>query len=392
MHTSFDNLLKALPPTEHSGGAMRLQMLDSKLPATDKLKGRVERSRRHGGGGASPTKLTRQLSKRLKRRPTKAADSANGGERGGSFDRRQRAVVKTHYFNHAGKGAAGLKAHAQYVERDAARRDPQEIDEAPRRDDETPAKQHAQYLDRQGRGRFYDAGSDHVDGSGRVEGWAKSDRRHFRVILSAEEGAALPDLKAYTRQVMARAEAALGTKLSWVAVDHHDTDNPHTHLIIRGRRANGQDLVLPKDLIKHGLRNIARDVATEWLGERTPAQERLALEREVRRHAPTRLDRLLEGQARSDGTLRLANVEAPNKNPDLTQALKNRVRELQRMGLGSEVSRGVFALTPDWHDRLKAMELHLDIRKRVVRERVERLVARSAQQLTHQIKKGLLDR
>jgi len=30
---------------------------------------------------------------------------------------------------------------------------------------------------------------------------------------------------------------------------------------LRGRRANGQDLVIPKDVIRHGFRNIARDVA-----------------------------------------------------------------------------------------------------------------------------------
>ena len=45
---------------------------------------------------------------------------------------------------------------------------------------------------------------------------------------------------------MARAGAAIGTKLQWIAVDHHDTDNPHTHIIIRGRRANGQDLVVQR--------------------------------------------------------------------------------------------------------------------------------------------------
>ncbi|MBK6704537.1 MAG: hypothetical protein IPG56_12865 [Caulobacteraceae bacterium] len=65
-------------------------------------------------------------------------------------------------------------------------------------------------------------------------------------------------------------EAALGTKLQWIAADHHDTANPHTHLIIRGRRANGQDLVIPKAFIKYGFSGIARDVATEWLGPRSP--------------------------------------------------------------------------------------------------------------------------
>jgi len=40
--------------------------------------------------------------------------------------------------------------------------------------------------------------------------------------------------------------------------------------------------------VKDGFRSIARDVATEWLGPRSPADQRLALAPEVARHAPTR--------------------------------------------------------------------------------------------------------
>lgn len=134
------------------------------------------------------------------------------------------------------------------------------------------------------------------------------------------------DLPSYTREVMARAEAALGTKLSWVAVDHHDTDNPHTHIVIRDRRANCQDLVLPSDFIQHGFRGIARDVATDWLGRRSPEQERLALDRETRRDGPTRLDALIEPQLDKAGRVPVADLRAPNEDPTLTQALKTRAR------------------------------------------------------------------
>jgi len=49
---------------------------------------------------------------------------------------------------------------------------------------------------------------------------------------------------------MARAEVQLGSRLSWIAADHHDTGHAHTHIILRGRRANGQDLVIPKDKLQ----------------------------------------------------------------------------------------------------------------------------------------------
>lgn len=249
---------------------------------------------------------------------------------------------------------------------------------------------HADYLERNGqRGVFYDADGVGVNGAAKVEAWAKSDLRHFRIILSAEEGARLKDLQAYTREVMSRAGAALGTKLSWVAVNHHDTDNPHTHIILRGRRANGQDLVLPRDFIKHGLRGLARDVATEWLGRRTPEHERQALERETRRHGPTRLDVMIEAQARG-GQVRSAELEAPNGDAVLTQALRSRVAELERLGLAEQTKRGVFRLADGWRGQLKSMELHLDIRKRFVRERIERSVTQ--QRVEPVLRKGLIDR
>lgn len=294
-----------------------------------------------------------------------------------AFDTRQRAIAKVHYFSHAGGGRAALKAHAQYVARDAAARDDLS---SPLREEgvgatrEAKARAHAHYLAREGqaeRSVFYDANGEGVDGAARAEAWTRSDKRHFRVILSAENGARMHDLPAYTREVMARAETALGTKLQWVRVDHHDTAHPHTHLIIRGRRANGQDLFIRKDFIKYGFSGIARDVATEAPGQRSSADERRALDREVIRHGPTRLDKLIAQQLPEDRTIRLASLEAPNGDPSMTRALKERARELQRMGLASEVRRNVLRFGPGWRDSLNAMELHLDVRKALMQTRAQ---------------------
>jgi len=361
-------------------------------PDGERLVGKVKERRGATGGGASKAeKLVKQLSAKLKTKPPRKA--MGRGKKGiASFDRRQRAVVKIHFFSHSGGGGGALKAHAKYVERDAtpARDGPPLTDRAQPDQRESETRAHADYLERGRRGVFYDAEGIAQEATSRIEAWAKADLRHFRVILSAEEGARLKDLPAFTREVMARAGAALNTKLSWVAVDHHDTDNPHTHVIVRGRRANGQELVLPKDFIKHGFRSLARDVATEWLGRRTPAQERSALDRETRRHGPTRLDAMIEAQAH-DGRIRAADFAAPNGDAALQQALKARLLELERLGLAEQKTRGLFELSAGWRDSLKAMELHLDIRKRVVKDRVERALAQQ-QQTVRQIRKGLLDR
>lgn len=393
MGMSIERLLNAsrlaMPSIGRSDGLFRGQSAKIAPPLTrERLDGKVKQGGPAKSGGGSKT-LSSGLASRLKAKPRRGL-----GKRGDAtfaFDARQRAVVKIHYFSHAGKGASALKAHAKYIARDGATRDDlrEAMEEPPQADGRGAETAHADYLSRGKREVFYDSDREGVEGAARQEDWANSDLRHFRVILSAEEGARLRDLRAYTREVMARAEATLGTKLSWVAVDHHDTDNPHTHLVIRGRRANGQDLVLPRDFIQHGLRGIARDVATDWLGRRTPAQERLALERETRRHGPTRLDAMIDGQRDNEGRIRVAKLKAPNKDPALTQALKTRMRELERMGLAREVGRNVFELQPDWRGRLSAMERHLDIRKQVVARHIE--IAR-AQQHARDIRKGWMDR
>jgi hypothetical protein len=75
------------------------------------------------------------------------------------------------------------------------------------------------------------------------------DRHHFRFILSPEDGAELEDLRTYTRHLMGRMEADLGTGLDWVAVNHWNTDNPHTHIVVRGRDDTGKDLIIAGDYI-----------------------------------------------------------------------------------------------------------------------------------------------
>lgn len=359
------------------------------------LQGKVQKARpmigafsRGGELNGFAKKLGKRL-KKLKKHNDKKRDKAKTrGAFKPYFDPRQRAVAKIHYFNHSGGGAAALKAHGKYIARDAARDGPS-IEPSHQDEPRTDERAHADYLERKGRDGFYDKAGIALDGAQRLESWAKSDLRHFRIILSAEEGMRLRDLPAYTREVMARAGASLATELSWVAVDHHDTDNPHTHIVLRGRRANGQDLVLPRDFIKHGFRGIARDVATEWLGDRTPEQERLAYQREIRRHGLTKLDGVIDVYAEKL-TIDLRRLEAPNGDPHLAQAAKARVQELARMGLATDQGNGLFKLASDWRDRLTAMDRHLDIRRRVVRERVERGIAQ--QHAERAIRKGLLDR
>lgn len=356
-----------------SGAAFSLGLLSRFVRPIDKdrFEGRFGNRPGGGGGTSSPTPLSRRLAQRAP--ITRHTKDTRRGE--AASDLRQRATVKVHYFDHAGGGASALKAHTRYLARDAAgREDLTEGAEPPAPEIEKPeagARAHADYL---ARGRpsvnvFYDRDSEGIDGGTRAEAWAKSDKRHFRIILAPEEGERLRDLTGYTREVMARAEAELGTRFSWIAVNHHDTGHAHTHIILRGRRANGQDLILPRDFICHRMREIARDVATDWLGRRTPEQERNALDREITRHGLTRLDRMIAMQLPADGMVEIGRLQSSNNVPHVTTALRARAKELQRLGLAREVRRGTLKVEPGWQDRLKAMEFHLDIRKQLMAQR-----------------------
>jgi type IV secretory pathway VirD2 relaxase len=49
----------------------------------------------------------------------------------------------------------------------------------------------------------------------------------------------MQDLREFTRELMVGAERDLETELDWVAIDHWNTDNPHVHVLIRGRADGG---------------------------------------------------------------------------------------------------------------------------------------------------------
>lgn len=300
-------------------------------------KGRAASEARSGALGAKLSKLVseRRASGRRARLP--------GAKTAFAADTRQRVVATVFYQGHGAAGAGGrLAAHGKYLERDGAGPDGE-------------------------KGQFYDRDRDELDAHPQLQEWAEADKRHFRLMLAPESGARIEDLKDFTRATMARVERDLGYELEWMAVDHHNTDNPHVHIILRGRRRAGPELIIPRDYVSRGLRHAARDVATEMLGDRSPEDERLALERETRAARHTRLDQLLEAEIKTGRAIRVQAV-GRKLEPVLRAALRNRVRELAHMGLAREAKRDRFRFEPDWSERLREIGRGLDIRRRLGRE------------------------
>ncbi|MEX0308681.1 MAG: type VI secretion protein, partial [Tateyamaria sp.] len=149
-----------------------------------------------------------------------------------------------------------------------------------------PMAKHLGYLQRDGVGHdgrdadLFGCERDELD-RGRFAARCENDRHHFRFIVSPEDATELEDLRAFTRDLMARAERDLGTTLDWVAVDHWNTDNPHVHILVRGKADDGRDLVISRDYISQSFRTRAADLVLLELGPRSEREDSNTLETQV---------------------------------------------------------------------------------------------------------------
>ncbi|MGB3124540.1 MAG: relaxase/mobilization nuclease and DUF3363 domain-containing protein [Pseudomonas sp.] len=246
----------------------------------------------------------------------------------------RRVTIKARLVNLAKAGPRSTAAHLRYIEREG--------------------------VDRQGGpGHAYGPTTDAAD-TAAFEERGREDRHQFRFIISPEDAEQLDELRTYTRHLMARMEADLGTRLEWVAVDHWNTDNPHTHIVLRGRDDTGKDLIISRDYIAEGMRRRASELATEWLGPRTELEMQRALQREVNQERWTGLDRTLQREAGDDGLVRTRRFAEPRLQRQ-RQMLIGRLQRLQRMGLATEQQPGTWAVHADAEPTLRAMGERGDI-------------------------------
>ena len=106
---------------------------------------------------------------------------------------------------------------------------------------------------------------------------------------------------------MTRMESDLGTKLDWIAVDHHNTGQPHSHILMRGVTDDGKMLNIAGDYIAHGIRERASEVVTLELGRQTEQEVSRQFEREV---AAERFTRPRPDADRSAGARRVLESAA----------------------------------------------------------------------------------
>jgi type IV secretory pathway VirD2 relaxase len=231
-----------------------------------------------------------------------------------------------------------------------------------------PLSKHVAYLKRDGvtrdgaDARMFDATSDDADSKAFAER-CEEDRHHFRFTVSPEDAGQLADLRAFTRELMKDAEHDLGSELDWVAVDHWNTDNPHVHVLIRGRADNGQDLVISREYISRGFRGRATERVTLELGPRSEQEIRAGLETEVGAERWTSLDRSLRDISDEGGGIADLRPGGASEDPELRRLMLGRAAKLERLGLAEQVGSAQWTLKPGLEPALRDLAIRGDIIK-----------------------------
>lgn len=251
----------------------------------------------------------------------------------------RRVIIKARVVRHKGAKfrAAPLARHVAYLKRDGVTRDGKDAG-------------------------LFDGGSDDVDGDAFAER-CEDDRHHFRFIVSPEDASDLEDIRTFTRELMDDMAHDLGSKLDWVAVDHWNTDNPHVHILVRGKAADGQDLVIDRDYIRVGLRARAEERVTIELGPRSEREIEQSIGREVEAERWTGLDRTLQRMAdHSGGVIDLRPDPVKNAHGDQRHLL-GRAAKLERLDLATRIAPACWTLKPGIEDTLRDLSIRGDIIK-----------------------------
>lgn len=277
--------------------------------------------------------------------------------------RGRRAVVKASLLRLHGKAGQVARAHMRYIQRDGVTREG------------LP-------------GELYGPETDRADGDDFLKRTA-GDRHQFRFIVSAEDGAEYSDLKPYVRRLMTQVEQDLGTRLDWVAVDHFNTERPHTHIVLRGVDDRGDNLIIAREYISHGLRERAAELVTLDLGPRTDHEIEARLRHDVDQERLTAIDRRLLRRMDS-----VREVSPADNDPFQQSIAAGRLRKLKAMDLADDIGGGRYRLADGLEDTLRRMGERGDIIRLMQRELTARRLDRAGieQVVTTELREPIVGR
>jgi len=245
---------------------------------------------------------------------------------------------------------------------------------------------HGRYLARESAnsdGVGFTVNKDDIAISATLGEWQKAgDPRLFKMIVSPEFGERL-ELKSHTRNLMTRLSQELGSELEWVAVAHFNTGHPHVHIALRGVTALGT-LRIPRDVIKHSIRNHAEDLCTEQLGFRTVSDSIESGRREINALNVTSLDRELARKL-SPTSAEWGSIQTPEPSGSELQLVKvsqlqARLGTLAKLDLAVPKSGGHWNLRTDFHAKLRALQTANDRQRSWAIDTISPLNRKTAEQ------------
>jgi len=229
-------------------------------------------------------------------------------------------------------------------------------------------KAHGRYLARESathrtvqRQAGFDEAQQKLDVAHRLDEWQQArDPRLWKIILSPEFGEQL-DMQQLVRGVMAGVEKQIGAGVEWIAVAHYNTGHPHAHIAMRGIDRQDREIRLPKDFVKHGIRQIAEEWCTQELGYRTREQAVEAQRREVSETRYTSLDRIIAraNTAAAEGT----HFPVTCPGGGRAQFVVARLAVLEGMGLARRLSADSWEVRRDLESVLRGMQKIADRQK-----------------------------
>ncbi len=274
----------------------------------------------------------------------KTGSRAHGGKGKAARPYYQRCAVRVTYLKNKIRGQ--WRAHGRYLARESAT------------------------FDSGGKGAGFSRDRDGIDLTNRLKNWqTEGDERLWKVIVSPEFGDRV-DLCRLTRDLIQHMEQEIGTALEWIAVEHHNTEHPHVHIALRGRRDDGDGLHLSRQFIQNRIREIAGDLCTRQLGYRTERDGQESERREITEARLTSLDRRIARSAHE--------IDSEN-GPGYFDVIRNpihagsneqvcirerheasRLAILQRMGLAESTGPNRWRVRRDFYQILQAMQRTTD--------------------------------
>jgi type IV secretory pathway VirD2 relaxase len=165
-------------------------------------------------------------------------------------------------------------------------------------------------------------------------------------------------------ELMAQVERDTGRRLIWGAVNHHDTDNPHVHVVLRGVDSAGQEVWLERAYISERIRWQAQHLVTKELGLRTSLEMSRQLTREIPQERFTTVDRKLAQRLSPSKTIDVRRLALTTDGPGRARAMA-RLAVLEQFGLAERTSPGAWQLKENWEDALRALGSRGDIIQRI---------------------------